>query len=142
MEAEAEAVKKIWKRKQKRFLKKIFKWKRKRKRIFYEKKFGSGSGSDFFLKKILEAEAEAFSKSTASKTLLITQTTVSLFVFHMMMMTILSFYSPELPINTYAIEHVEAIKMARLRIDKMMAQRREGNSSARKRFCRRLVIWR
>ena len=101
-------------------MKKIFKWKRKRKRIFFEKKFGSRSGSDFFFlnfgsgsgskffflkifeaevevnffflileaeaifffekknfrsgsdsfqRKILEVETEAFSKSTASKTL-------------------------------------------------------------------------
>ena len=45
VEAEAEAVPKIWKR--------------KRKQIFFKKNFGSGSGSEFFLKKILEAEAEA-----------------------------------------------------------------------------------
>ena len=41
-------------------------WKRKLKRIFFQKNFGRGS--KFFLKKNLEAEA--FSKSTASKTLL------------------------------------------------------------------------
>ena len=68
VEAEAEAVPKIWKRKRKRFWKIKLKWKRKWKRIFFEKNFVSGSGSKFFLKKILEAEA--FSKSTASKTLL------------------------------------------------------------------------
>ena len=36
--------------------------------IFFQKNFGSRSGSEFFFKKILEAEAEAFSKSSASKT--------------------------------------------------------------------------
>ena len=69
VEAEAEAVPKIWKRKRKRFWKIKLKWKQKRKRIFFEKNFGSGSGSEFFLKKKSEAEAEALSKSTASKTL-------------------------------------------------------------------------